>query len=161
MALSTQFYKDLEIGKRGESIVKDTLFFLSPGIKIKDLSNDPQYYYVGDLRVTTPEGKEVYLEVKNDSRIHETHNLLLEDEVYFKERGEFRKGNMHCKCDIYAVVSEPERKIYFFNFKKLKENYKKGYFECIRHAQQDTYCYLANLTTVKKRWGALIATVGY
>ena len=151
MAQLTQFSKDLIKGKRGEDIVKDVLFSLTSGYKIEDVSDDPQYYYTGDLRVTTPEGKIYYLEVKNDSRIHETKNLLLEDEVYFKETGEFRKGNMYCKSDVYVVVSESDRKVYFFDFGTLKQHYKEGNFECIRHQAQDTYCYLCNLTTVSKK----------
>lgn len=155
------FSKDLIIGKRGEDIVKDVLFSLAPGYKIEDVSNDSQYYYVGDIRVTTPEGKVYYIEVKNDSRIHETKNLLLEDEVYYKELGQFRKGNMYCNSDIYAVVSEPDRKIYFFNFNILKQNYKKGEFKCIRHNTQDTYAYMSNIATVRNKWKALIVAIGY
>ena len=145
------FSKDLIQGKRGEDIVKNVLFSLTTGYKIEDISDEPKYYYTGDLRITTPEGKAYYLEIKNDTRIHETKNVLLEEEVYFNETDEFRKGNMYCNSDIYVVVSETDRKIYFFDFNKLKKNYKKGVFECIKHAKQTTYAYLCNIATIEKK----------
>ena len=48
-----------------------------------------------------------------------------------KEKGCSKPGNMYCDSDIYAVVSEPERKIYVMDFKILKANYLKGKYRYI------------------------------
>ena len=41
---------------------------------------------------------------------------------------------MSCNSDVYAIVSEPERKVYFIDFKWLRENYRKGEYKVIPHA---------------------------
>ena len=70
-----------------------------------DVSDDPQYYHNGDLMISLPSG-ERYVEVKDDSRIADTGNILCEEEVYYKESDTFTKGYMHSNYDIYAVVSK-------------------------------------------------------
>jgi hypothetical protein len=67
---------------------------------------------------------------------------------------------MSCKGDIYCIVSQPERKLYILDYKRLREIYKKGEFKVIPHTQQTTYCYLLELCRAKQ-WGALINTINY
>jgi hypothetical protein len=107
-----------------------------------------------------PDGKEICIEVKDDSVIATSGRVLCEEEVYFKEQDYYQKGNMHCKTDIYCIVSKEENLIYVLDFKILKQIYKKGEYRIIHHSQQNTHCYLLDLHRVKQ-WGALIAKVNY
>lgn len=154
------FYSDLAKAKGAENIVRETFTQLASGYKFEDCSNDRACYYKGDIKATAPDGREIYIEVKDDSRIHETKNVLCEYEVYYKDSDYYGKGNMKSDYDIYCVVSQQERKIYVIDFSILKQNYTKGYHKVIRHFDQDTYCYLCNLSLVRS-WGALIAAVDY
>lgn len=130
------------------------------GYQVLDISEDPQYYHTGDLKVMTPSG-ERFVEVKDDSRIADTKNILCEEEVFYKETNQFIKGNMYSNYDIYAVVSQSERKIYFFDFSKLKEIYKRfGTYKTINHSEQYNNCYLLELCRAKQ-FGALVAKINY
>lgn len=156
-----QFYTDLEKAKAAEDIVRETLNSLTTEYMFIDVSNDKECYYKGDiLAFSSSSGQELYIEVKNDSRIWETRNVLCEEEVYYKSGDYYGKGNMSCHSDILAVVSQAEQKIYFIDFHILKENYRKGEYKIIDHPQQTTYCYLCGLSKIKQ-WGALISVVNY
>jgi hypothetical protein len=99
--------------------------------------------------------------VKDDSRIADTQNILCEEEVYYKENGRFVKGNMYSDYDIYAVVSKKENTIYFFDFSKLKEIYKRfGTYKRINHPEQYSECYLLEMCRAKY-FKALIAKIKY
>ena len=115
---------------------------------------------MGDIKAIDKSGKEIYIEVKNDSRIADTGNVVCEEEVYYKERDYIGKGNMFCDNDIFAVVSQSEHKIYVIDYKILQANYRKGEYKEIVHSQQTSYCYLLPLTEIKKL-GGLIAIVDY
>lgn len=80
-----------------------------------NVSNIPSYYTKGDILAVGDE--EVFcIEVKNDSRIGKTQNVLCEDEVYIKDLDYYEPGNMSCDCDIYCVVAEDTREIYIIDF---------------------------------------------
>lgn len=155
-----KFLVDLESAKNGERIVKEQLQKLLPDYIIDDVSNERQYFYKGDLRATDKEsGDSIYIEVKQDSRIADTQNVLCEYSVFFDDKG-FTKGNMFSDYDIYTIVSQSERKIYVIDFAILKANYKSGKHKIIQHYDQTTYCYLCSLDSVRA-WGALIAEINY
>ena len=155
------FYRDLNNAKGAEQIVLNTFSALSDRYTFQDVSNIKEYYYRGDiLAVDKCTGREVAIEVKDDSRIADTRNILCEDEVYYKSGCYSKRGNMHSNSDVYTIVSKAEQRIYVIDFKALKANYKRGEFKVIYHAQQDTYCYLLPLATLK-RAGGLIAIVDY
>lgn len=144
------FDRDLEIGKRAEQIVYNTFSSLAIGYKFYDVSNIQQYRYKGDILAIADDGRQIFIEVKNDSRIADTGNILCEEEVFMKDGGYYTKGNMHCDSDIYCVVSEQEHKIYILDFKKLKAHYKKGEFKQIEHPQQFSICYLLPIGVAKQ-----------
>lgn len=151
------FNRDLAIGKRAEVIVYNLLSSL--GYHVEDVSNNCLFYYSGDLKVIDKD-KEYFIEVKNDSRIVDTGNVLCEIEVYYKNSGYYGKGNMDSDCDIYTVVSEVDSKVYFIDFSILKKIYKYGEYKEIEHKQQTTYCYLLPIGVIKKM-GGLIGVVDY
>ena len=76
--MTEQFYKDLAEAKTAENIVRDYLSSLG-AYKVEDISENPDFYYIGDLKLTKALGQVRYIEVKDDSRIHETKNVLCEE----------------------------------------------------------------------------------
>lgn len=127
------FKTDLVKGHRAEQIVKEVFTSLTDKYTFTDVSDNPSYYHRGDIIATAADGREIMIEVKNDSRIGETKNVLCEEEVYMSEGDYFNKGSMYSDYEIYCVVSEPERRIYVIDFKVLKEHYRKGEFKRIFH----------------------------
>lgn len=152
------FKNDLEKGKEAEQLVAD--YLVASGYDVEDVSNNPLHYYQGDLRITLTSGQQIYVDVKDDTRIADTGNILCEDEVYYKDINAYGSGNMKSNYDFIAVVSKSEQKIYWLNFSKLKEIYKRGEYKIINHFDQTTYCYLLPLHRAKQ-WGALIAATKY
>ena len=154
------FYRDLAFGQEAEQIVREVFSSLDDSRTYEDVGSNPFYYHTGDIKVTDQNGEVRYIEVKNDSRIADTGNVLCEDEVYYKKHDYLTNGNMHSNYDIYAVVSKEQRKIYVLDFKVLKKNYRKGSFKVIEHPQQCSYVYLLNINDID-RFGGLITVVNY
>ena len=100
------FFKDLEQAKPAEDLVLNTLSSLAPGYTFTNVSNIREYRYKGDIMVTTPRGEQIFLEVKNDSRIADTSNVLCEYRNYIKDGDYFIKGNMCSDYDYYCIVSQ-------------------------------------------------------
>ena len=157
--LRDQFNKDLAAAKEAEQITKTAI--AAAGYKVFDVADQPEFYHKGDLQIQLPSGELRYVEVKDDSRIADTQNILCEEEVYFKESGRYVKGNMYSDYDIYAVVSKKENLIYFFDFSKLKEIYQRfGTYKRINHPEQYSDCYLLELCRAIQ-FKALIAKIKY
>lgn len=154
--MANLFYRDLAEAKKTEELVRDVLSGLTFNYTFKPTDNE----HKGDIIATDWYGNKHYIEVKDDSRIYKTHNVLCEEEVYFHEGDYTQPGNFYSDYEIYCVVSRPERKIYVIDFKKLHDNYKKGEYKVVPHAYQTTYCYLCSLGKIKQ-WGALIDTIEY
>lgn len=154
-----QFRKDLANAKHAEKIVRETFSSLTDKYEFYDVSEDRAYYYKGDIKCLSVSNKNVtFIEVKDDSRIAETGNILCEVEVYYKECDYYGKGNMDADYDIYCIVSKQERKIYVLDFKELKRIHKWGTFREIDHPAQTTYCYLLPLGLAKS---AMIEVIDY
>lgn len=154
-----EFKEDLAAAKVAEQIAKTAI--AAAGYKVFDVADQPEFYHKGDLQIQLPTGELRYVEVKDDSRIADTGNILLEDEVYYKAQDTFVPGNIHGEYDIYAVVSQSERKIYFFDFARLKEiGTKYGTYKTIQHPKQYSNCYLLELCRASQ-FGALIAKINY
>ena len=156
----SNFKRDLNNAKEAERVVLATLSFLYPNYCFFDVSEDCAYYNIGDIKAVNKETGEVsYFEVKDDSRIADTQNVLCEDEVYYNDIG-YICGNMHSNYQYYVIVSKAEQKLYILDFEKLKANYRKGEYKAIPHTEQTTFCYLCPLGACK-RWGALIKEISY
>lgn len=158
--MNRQFWNDLNNAKFAETLVLETFQAMSDKYYFEDVSKIPQFYYRGDIRALAADGREIFIEVKDDSRVASSKNILCEEEVYYKDIDAFGKGNMQNDTDIYVVVSQKERKMYVLDFKVLKENYQKGHYEMIEHYSSTTFCYLCNIADLKK-WGAVIAILDY
>lgn len=156
----TNFWKDLEAAKPAERLVLNTLASLTTDYTFTDVSDIKEYRYRGDILATDAFGNQICIEVKDDSRIAETGNVLCEYQNYIKDGGYFIKGNMCSNYDYYCIVSQQQRKIYVIDFSILKANYTKGQHKIIYHYEQDTWCYLLPLAVLKKL-GGVIAVLDY
>lgn len=154
------FDKDLAKGKKGEQIVKKVFSERDKNHQYIDVSNDPKYYYKGDLIAVAADGKKTMVEVKNDGVIHKTHNILCEEAVFMKQKGKFNKGFMYSDYELFCVLSEPERKIYMVDFQILKQIYKQGRYKRFDYPDQYSDCYLLPIGTLKQ-YGGLINVVSY
>lgn len=156
----TGFYKDLAQAQGAEVLVLEELSKRTNDYKFEHVGTNRDYFYKGDIKVVANSGEQIFVEVKNDSVIAKTGNILCEEEVYYKETDWYGKGNMQSDYDIYAIVSEAERRIYLLDFKILKASYRAGEYKVIEHPSQITYCYLLPLGVAKKV-GAVITTLNY
>lgn len=151
------FNEDKAVGRVGEVITYNTL--LSLGYEVEDVAEDRACRYKGDLIVKTDKG-DFFIDVKTDNRIHETHNIVCEEENYFINEGRFAKGDMHKDYQYIAIVSQQARKIYFLDFKILQSIYKKGTYRQINRVEQINYCYLLPLH-VARNFGAIVGIVSF
>ena len=154
------FFNDLNNARVAENLVYSTFGAKTKDYEFTQVGDKPAYYYKGDVIATAKDGREIGIEVKCDSRIGHTRNVLCEYKVFYYDSGTYGKGNMCSDYDIYTIVSYSTREIFVIDFKKLKEIYTKGYHKVIPHADQDTYCYLVPLSMVEAS-GALITTIGF
>lgn len=61
---------------------------------------------------------------------------------------------MQCDYDIYCIVSENTREIFIFDFKVIKEIYKRyGEYNIFDHYNQTTFCYLLPIGRIKQHGG--------
>ena len=156
----SNFWDDLSLGRRAEQLVLDKFSELTQDYTFSNVGAQREYFNKGDILATAADGKQVFIEVKDDSRIAETHNLLCEEANYYYATGNTAKGNFYSDYQIYCVVSRAESKIYVMDFSILKEHYKSGKYKEIKHWEQITYCYLCSLDSVRS-WGAMIAEVEF
>lgn len=163
------FYADLGKAQIAEKMVVDVFSNLTQDYNFTWVGNAKEYYHKGDIIAIGKDGREIFIEVKNDSRIGQTRNVLCEEMVDFfvpiKDKPNYftrqsKKGNMYSDYEIYCVVSRVTNEIFIIDFKKLKEFYKHGRYTIIHHDEQDTYCYLVPLGVIEEQ-GALIATINF
>lgn len=156
-----EFKKDLEAAREAEYLVAKEFAARNPEWEVENVGDQREYFHKGDIKITNKNSGEVrFIEVKNDSRISETKNILCEECVSYDNEGIIIDGNMYSNYDIYAIVSQQERKIYYFNFNILKKNYKKGIYKEIAHRAQTTYCYLVDMRQAVS-WDALMGITNY
>ena len=158
--MKSTFYDDLRGAKGAEVLVYNVLSTLDKERVYELVGDDRAYFYKGDIKATDKSGKELYIEVKNDSRIAETQRVLCEEGNYFKRVDYYKDGGMYRDTDIYCVVSESERKIYVMDFKVLQKHYRSGEYREIDHPVEITYCFLLELCRIKQ-YGGLIAELTY
>ena len=154
------FDRDLSKGKRAEYIVKEVFTALTDKYTFTDVSDNPAYYNKGDILATATDGKQIFIEVKNDEVIHKTENVLCEEEVFYKKYQYSKQGFMYSDYEIYCIVSEAERKIYVLDFKVLKEHYRKGQYKFFDYPQQSSDTYLLALGIIKK-YNGIIDVINY
>lgn len=154
----SDFNKDLARGKTAEELVYNLLS--SFGLEVENVSDVQRYFYDGDLKIKLDD-KEVFLDVKLDTRIAETGNFFIEDTCYNFRKGYEWNGDIYKNYDYVAVVSPQDRMIYFLDWKVVKKNYYKGDYKEIRHDWEMSIGYLVDTYTMSKSWKGLIKKIKY
>ena len=151
-----QFYADLARGKEAEKIVLAALEEKYPQYRFADVSDVVSCRHRGDITVTNALGEIKFIEVKDDSRICDTHNVLCEECNWFDDTSSFVDGYMYSNYELFAVLSRAEKKIYLIDFSVMKKIYKdKGNYKVIPHKEQVCYCYLLPLGEIEKAGGMI------
>lgn len=150
------FKADLAIGQSGEQLVKEVLESMTD--KYTFAASDDQHK--GDLIASDASGNRIYLEIKTDSRIGDTHNILCEEEVFYYDTWSKKKGFMYSDYEVFCILSRSERKIYIIDFKILKANYKNGWCKELRYTDQESKCYFIKLEEIAAK-GGLLYTINY
>ena len=83
--MSDWFLKDLLKAHKAEELVREALASLTDVYKFEVVADNKEYYHKGDIKATDADGNEIMIEVKDDSRIGETGNILCEESVYYYE----------------------------------------------------------------------------
>lgn len=156
----SNFYKDLEAARGAETLVFELLVGAAADTYTFEwVGDNPAYYNLGDIRaINKATGKESFIEVKDDSRIADTGNVLCENGVDYGYS--YAIGNIYNHFDCYAIRSAKENKVYLINGEILRANFKKGRRVYIEHPQQATDAFLLPLAEIK-RLGGLIGTISY
>ena len=154
------FQRDLERARVAEELVRDIFGNLTDNYTFESVGDQRQYFHKGDIKATDSNGNVHFIEVKDDSRIGETGNVLCEDEVFYDSIGDFVKGNMHSDYEIYCVISQPTKRIYVIDFKVLKSIYTRGKYTAMEYSDQTSFVYLVPVAMVKKE-GGMIAEIDY
>lgn len=130
-----QFENDLKANRPAEYLAAELMHIMFPRCKVKFVGDDSKYYHYGDLVVIKPNGKKIYIDVKNDGRWRDTGNLNAEDELWkrsYEMRWGLGKVNGFMRCANYNAViylDVYEKQFLFINFEKWKAVYnKEGYY---------------------------------
>lgn len=160
--MSFNFWQDLAAAKKIEKQALHILQRLTAEHSFIDVSDLKEYYHKGDIKATAADGTEYMLEIKGDSRIHETGNVLCEEENYWYDTGLTTEGNMYSDYQYYCILSQAARKMVIIDFKVLQANYRNKSHRCIQHRHADnisTY-YLFPLKELKEL-GGIIAVIDF
>lgn len=100
-----EFLNDAAAAKPAEELVAAIMRSLVSTWNFEVIDGEDENQHKGDIRVTDPiTGFSLFLEVKNDSRIAETGNVLCEYKKYFYDKG-YKDGNMTYDYEYYCVLS--------------------------------------------------------
>lgn len=158
----SNFKVDLKNSKEAEKIVlqilaKCALF----EYKFEDVADIPEFWHYGDIVAYDRDGMfDCFIDVKDDSRIADTHNILCEESVYYTNSNQFKEGFMYSEYDYIAIVSKKEKKIYIIDFKELQKHYKEGRSMRLSYSWQYSDVFLYPLTKAYK-FNIVVAEIEY
>lgn len=105
MNARTEFLSDAAKAAKAEQLVTKILNSKTSTWSFEWVGLERECRHLGDIRATdSVTGYCLYLEVKDDSRISTTGNVLCEYEKYFYEGG-YKPGNMFYDYEYYCVIS--------------------------------------------------------
>ena len=126
------FYDDLEVGKRGERLMKAA--FLKRGHQVEDLSENREYQKKDiDMRLTKG-GVSITLEVKNDIKSNSTGNVFIE---IYNANNISRNGEgwlCYCEADYLCFVQEFWNKAHIVNREELIRHIWAGEYRKVKTA---------------------------
>ena len=156
----SQFQEDLIAARPAEILAWEVLNSLTKDYNFADVADLPQFYHYGDILAIGKDGSRFMIDVKRDTCIWKTKNVLCEERVHDKRDDTDKPGFMYSNYDYLCIVSEKESRLYIIDFKILKQIYKKGEHREFDHDTQWTDGYLLN-TSVIKRYKGLTAIINY
>lgn len=107
-------------GRQGELLAQK--MFQAWGYSVEDVSGNPEYYYKGDILLTSPTtGQSRIVEVKWDGVIATSGNLYLETWSRNSRRQNCNGWWKWCGADYLAYGDATNRKFYLFDMAQLKE----------------------------------------
>ncbi|MFC3833082.1 MULTISPECIES: hypothetical protein [Deinococcus] len=129
------FRKLLKEGEAGEDTV--TQWFINRGNTVIDSARDKGNFKDWDLKIETPHGKELTIEIKTDKSI--SNNLAIE----FSSRGK-DSGIVSTKADVYLIYFVNDSTLYAMRSDDLREWIKDNSPRVVKNKQNDsdTYLYL-------------------
>lgn len=154
------FFKDLERAKTAEVLVKDVLSSMTDDYTFESVGDQRQYYHKGDIKVTDKNGNEHFIEVKDDTCISKTGNVLCEEEVFYDSIGDYVPGFMTYDYEIFCVASRDANKLYIIDFEVLKRLYRKCPKKDLHHPGQMSICSFVPVAMIRKE-GGMIAEIDY
>ena len=156
----SNFQADLQKGKIGEKIALDVLQGTTENYAFEDVSDLKEYHHKGDIMVLRDGELECFIDVKDDGVLHKSRNILCEDKVYYRKQKQMKDGFMHYDYNYLAIVSQPEKKIYIIDMKKLKKHYKEGLKRELHYSWQYSICYFVPLEKAYK-YNMVVAEIDY
>lgn len=158
----TNFNKDAAAALPGELKVMEVLASKTNDFSFSHIDDQEVNGKKGDiLAIEKKSGKAIYIEVKNDSRISQTGNVLCEYQKYYYDSNKTKAGSMFYNYEIYLVHSQDSRTLYVIDFKKLRTFYTiLGDWIQIEEGVEITYGFLVRLKDII-RYNALLYTIEY
>lgn len=105
------------VGEEGENLVISHL--QSKGFLVEDLRQDPKYQAQDiDMSLTTPSGKRYTVEIKTDTIMHKTRNIMVEISMS-RKTGIYQGWYYKCKADLLCYVDAHAGILYFLPWQKL------------------------------------------
>lgn len=89
--------------------------------KIIDCSDNPEYRKKDiDFLYSLDGNGWTSVEVKTDNRMHQTHNIVVENAMFRRRKGRVNGWLYYCEANILCFIDESSLMFYFLNWKKLK-----------------------------------------
>ena len=130
----SDFYSDLEVGKRGEKMVAAAL--AARGHKVKDLSNDLEARRKDiDLLLLNKQQQTTTLEIKNDLASEHTGNVFIETYNEYNKSHSFKGWLFYCEAVYICFVQEVSRKAHIVLLDDLKQELKRNSYR-IAHTKE-------------------------
>lgn len=153
---SADFKENVKTALEAEEIAMELVSQIVPEanfISVRDLS---EYHHIGDFMDTKTAN---CYEVKEDSVIHRTHNVFVED-MKFWNNGYVSKGWMHSKYENLVVLDSVCKNIYVLDFKGLIELCNGARHVSTFMGDNETTGYLVPLRKCRQ-FGVLLQEKGY
>lgn len=155
----SNFQKDLREAREAEIIAREVLSKTTEDYRFYDVSNMKKFRHRGDIvSRNLKDDSPCFIDVKDDSVIHHTRNILCEDRVSYN--GRVQDGFMRYDYDYLCIVSQPEKRMYLVDFDVLKKHYKQGRYLLQAYDWQYSHTYLFPLRKARKL-NALVAEIDY
>lgn len=117
------FYKDLEVGKRGEKMVAAALE--ARGHFVKDLSDDFEARRKDiDIQVFNKQQQTTTIEIKNDVASERTGNVFIETYNDANKSHSFKGWLFYCAAEYICFLQEESHKAHIVKLDELKADIK-------------------------------------